>query len=90
MADDPFPTNGDSRVPTSIGDTEWRFVFLTDGAPYAHYSVQILDQNGAVMDVKTGILFEQGGADRLTPAEKSALAAMNTRLRNKAAAVWIP
>lgn len=90
MADDPFPTNGATRTPTAIGDAEWRFVFLADGAPYAHYSVQILDNDGAVMDVKTGILFEQGGADRLTVAEKQAISAMNTRLRNKAAAVWIP
>lgn len=94
MADDPFPTTSEP-TPAEIGTVEWSFVFPHDGdpggnQPYARYKVGLLGADGELIEVKRGFLFRVGGPDHLLPTEKTALAAMNTRLRAKAEAVWIP
>lgn len=89
MADEPFPPEETAPIPTAIGDRQWTIVFIEGDDPYADYSVQILDQYGAVMDVNTGALFRVGGIDHLTAAEKQALIALDARLKAKAEAAWI-
>ena len=78
LTDDPFPPGKTPRIPTSIGDREWTIVIPSNAAPYAKYNVLILDQDGLVMDVKNGYLFQAGGLDHLRPADKQALIAMDT------------
>ena len=86
MADEPFPPEETAPIPTAIGDRQWTIVFIEGDDPYADYSVQILDQYGAVMDVNTGALFRVGGIDHLTAAEKQALIALDARLKANLAA----
>lgn len=90
MADEPFPPDESTQVPTSIGDCEWVIIMPHDDSPRARYSVQILDQNGVVMDVKNGVLFEVGGTDHLRTADKQAIISMDAYLRTKATTAWIP
>jgi len=43
-----------SETPTAIGDISHVITDYVDGQPTVHYSIQVLDQNGRVMEVRTG------------------------------------
>ena len=90
MADEPFPIPEPEPTPTAIGDREWTFIIPATDTPYAKYSIQILDQDDEVIEVKNGVLFKAGGVDHLRPADKQALIAMDTYLKGKAEVAWLP
>lgn len=91
MADDPFPT-----PVARIGDRTYTLTF-PEGldnqgqvrTPYAHYTIELLDSSGNLVERETGILFEANGPDLLTIAEKNDLVAMDARLKNKAETRWV-
>ena len=69
------------ETPTAIGDISHVITDYADGSKTMSYSIQILDQNGAVMDVKAGD--EQ---PHLTQAQIDGLLAFAASQRAKAVA----
>ena len=104
MTDQQFPQNDPIPVRKEIGSKSFVFVFpievdaagnVTDGDPYANYSIQILGGESGipshmdVIEVEKGKLFRVGGVDHLTVAAKQAIIAMDEDLETKARTAFI-